>query len=138
MLSKRIRLALSAGALGVALAATLGAAANAGEAPGAPAEAACTSTITVTEKDGDFIAIVDGKEVEGVRVEKLTPTREATDADAAAVVRATPADAPGSGDPAGSTADRITEVKDGAELIAVKVSDDFTSVPTCEKSLATE
>ncbi|MFF3670434.1 hypothetical protein [Microtetraspora malaysiensis] len=69
MLSKRVRLALSAGVLGVALTATLTAAANADEAP-RPGSVACVNgNVTVAEKDGKLVVTVDGKEVKVVRKE---------------------------------------------------------------------
>ncbi|WP_067134518.1 hypothetical protein [Microtetraspora malaysiensis] len=67
MLSKRVRLALSAGVLGVALTATLTAAANADEAP-RPGSVECVKgNVTVAEKDGKVVMTVDGKEVKVVR-----------------------------------------------------------------------
>ncbi|WP_067177382.1 hypothetical protein [Microtetraspora niveoalba] len=75
MLSKRARLALSAGVLGVALTTTLAAAASADEAP-RPAPVVCENAdVTVTEKDGKLVGIVDGKEVEATAAAVVTPAK---------------------------------------------------------------
>ncbi|GAA4232822.1 hypothetical protein FHR32_008549 [Streptosporangium album] len=75
MLSKRVRLALSAGVLGLALTATLTAAANAdGAQSGARVVPACESAaVKVTEKDGKLIATVNGKEHEVARAAEVKP-----------------------------------------------------------------
>lgn len=76
MLSKRVRLALSVGVLGVALTTTLAAAANADETPkGTSVVSECKNAdVTVTEKDGKLVATVDGKEVEVSAAAEVTPT----------------------------------------------------------------
>ncbi|WP_433412477.1 hypothetical protein ACQP1V_25750 [Microtetraspora malaysiensis] len=83
MFSKRVRLALSVGVLGVALTTTLAAAANADEAP-RPGSVACENAdVTVTEKDGKLVATVDGKEAEGTAAAATTPAKSVPAASAA-------------------------------------------------------
>ncbi|WP_433346571.1 hypothetical protein ACQP25_27525 [Microtetraspora malaysiensis] len=123
MLSKRVRLALSVGVLGVALTTTLAAAANADEAPRPGAVACENANVTVTEQDGKLVVTVDGKEVEGTAAAVITPAKSVPAAPAGSV-----ADADDSG----------ASVGDASAVAPMTEATEATPAYACASSTATK
>ncbi|WP_433213561.1 hypothetical protein [Microtetraspora malaysiensis] len=129
MLSKRVRLALSAGVLGVALTATLTAAANADEAP-RPGPVACENAdVTVTEQDGKLVATVDGKEVEATAAGTVTAAAVITPAKS---VPAAPAASVADADDSGAS------VGDASAVAPMTEATEVTPAYACASSTATK